>query len=196
MVAAARGRAEREGVPAEFILADAETYPFETSSYDAIMSRFGVMFFDDPVRAFTNLRRAARTGASLSMVAWRSPDENPFMTTAERAAAPLMPDLPPRAPDAPGQFYFANAERVRRILGESGWSDVDFWPIDIECTLPESELTRYATRFGLVGRALEGADEATRARVVGAVRAAFEPFVHGAEVRYVAACWMIGARAS
>ena len=117
------------------------------------------------------------------------------MTTAERAAAPLLPGLPPRVPDAPGQFAFADSQRVRRILEESGWVGIDIQPVDVACTMPESELARYATRFGPVGRVLDDADERTRARVVETVLAAFEPFVHGAQVRYVAACWMIGARA-
>jgi SAM-dependent methyltransferase len=195
MLDAARARAERAGTPARFIRADAQSYELEASSFDAIMSRFGVMFFDDSVRAFANLRRAARTGAELRCIVWRSPDENPFMTTAERAAAPLLPSVPPRVPDAPGQFAFANAQRVRRILEESGWVEIDIQPIDVECTMPESALTQYATRFGPLGRVLDEADEATRGRVVKAVRAAFEPYVHGTEVRYDAACWMIGAKA-
>ena len=116
------------------------------------------------------------------------------MTTAERAAAPLLANIPPRVPDEPGQFGFANAQRVRRILEGSGWSEIDIQPIDVVCTFPEKELTRYATRFGVLGRALPEVDEGTRARVVDTVRAAFEPYVHGAEVRYDAACWMIGAR--
>jgi len=193
MLAAARSRAEREGTPATFIRADAQTYPFEPSSFDAIMSRFGVMFFDDAVRAFANLRRAARAGAELRCVVWRSPEENPFMTTAERAAAPLLPNVPPRLPDAPGQFGFANARRVRQILDESGWAGVDIQPVDVECTFPERELTRHATRFGPLARVLDEADERTRTRVVETVRAAFEPYVHGADVRFVAACWMIAA---
>jgi ubiquinone/menaquinone biosynthesis C-methylase UbiE len=194
MTDAARARAEREGTPARFIRADAQSYPFEPSSFDAIMSRFGVMFFDDPVLAFANLRRAMRPAAELRCVVWRSPEENPFMTTAERAAAPLLPSMPPRVSDAPGQFAFADSQRVRRILEESGWTGIDIQPIDVVCTMPESELARYATRFGPVGRVLDDADEATRDRVVKTVRAAFEPFVHGAEVRYDAACWMIAAR--
>jgi len=193
MLAAARSRAEREGTPSTFIRADAQTYPFEPSSFDAIMSRFGVMFFDDAVRAFANLRRAARAGAGLRCVAWRSPEENPFMTTAERAAAPLLPNVPPRLPDAPGQFGFANGRRVRQILDESGWAGVDIQPIDVECTFPERELTRHATRFGPLARVLDEADERTRTRVVETVRAAFEAYVHGADVRFVAACWMIAA---
>ena len=85
-------------------------HAFEPASFDMIVSRFGVMFFDDSVRAFANLRRAASDGAELHVIAWRSAAENPFMTTAERAAAPLLPDMPARRPDAPGQFAFADRE--------------------------------------------------------------------------------------
>jgi len=67
------------------------------------------------------------------------------MTTAERAAAPLLPNLPERRPDAPGQFAFADAQRVRRILEGSGWLDIDVRPVDLACTFRESELTLYMT---------------------------------------------------
>ena len=194
MITLARTRAVRENIPASFILANAQDHTFEPASFDRMISRFGVMFFDDSVRAFTNLRRAARDDAALQFVAWRSPSENPFMTTAERAAAPLLPDIPPRRPDAPGQFAFADRQKVRRILEESGWRDVDIRPIDVACTLPERELMRYVTRLGPLGMILHQADERTRAEVTKTVRAAFDPFVHGAEVRFIAACWMVSAR--
>lgn len=194
MIAAARARAEREGSPARFRCADAQVYAFEPAGLDLILSRFGVMFFDDPVRAFGNLRRAARDGASLRFIAWRSPAENPFMTTAERAAAPLLPDLPARRSDAPGQFAFANRERVRDILERSGWTGIDIAPIDVECRLPAKELDGYLTRLGPVGSVLRETDEPTRARVVEAVRPAFDRFVQGDEVRFTAACWTVGAR--
>lgn len=195
MIAAARARAERERLPASFVCADAQVYAFEDRSFDMIISRFGVMFFADPVQAFTNLRRAAKDGAGLRFVCWRSAAENPFMTTAERAAAPLLPDLPARQPDAPGPFALADADRVVRILEESGWTAIDIQPIDVPCALPEKELVRYLSRFGPVGLALREADEPTRTRVIETVRAAFDPCVHGAEVRYTAACWMVGAAA-
>lgn len=194
MIAAARGLAEREGSPASFVCADAQTHAFEPAAFDMIISRFGVMFFDDSVQAFANLRRAARSGGRLQCVVWRSAAENPFMTTAERAAAPLLPNLPARRADEPGQFGLADAQRVRSMLEESGWGEVDIRAIDVPCTLPENELTRYGTRFGPVGRFLQEADPQTRAQVAAVVRAAFDPFVHGAEVRFTAACWMVGAR--
>ena len=195
MIAAAKARAERERTPADFICADAQTYAFEPDSFDLIMSRFGVMFFEDPVRAFANLRHAATSDASLRFVAWRSPAENPFMAAAERAAAPLLPNLPARQPDAPGQFAFADGERVRRILEQSGWSAIEIRPIDVACTLPENALTPYLTRFGPVGRILDEADERTRVKVVQTVRTAFDSHVHGAEVHFTAASWMVRARA-
>jgi SAM-dependent methyltransferase len=195
MIAAARARAERERAPASFVRGDAQVYAFHDRSFDMIISRFGVMFFADPVQAFTNLRRAAKDGAALRFVCWRSAAENPFMTTAERAAAPLLPELPTRLPDAPGPFAFADEGRVAGILEESGWTEIDIQPIDVPCTLPEKELVRYLSRLGPVGLALREADEPTRTRVIETVRATFDPYVHGEDVRYTAACWMVSAAA-
>ncbi|WP_034521296.1 class I SAM-dependent methyltransferase [Actinomadura rifamycini] len=196
MVEAARARAERAGVAARFVRADAEDHAFEPGSFDTVMSRFGVMFFGDPVRAFANLRRATRDGGALRLVVWRGEEENPFMTTAERAAAPLVPDIPERKPDAPGQFAFADAGRVRGILEGGGWGGVDIRPVDVECVMPENDLVTYITRFGPLGLVMDEVPEAAREEVVGTVRAAFDPYVHGGEVRFTAALWMIGARAS
>jgi len=195
MIAAARARAEREGTPASFIRANAQSHAFEPASFDMIISRLGVMFFDDAVRAFANLRRAARDDAEFRFVAWRSAAENPFMTTAELAAAPLLPNLPARRPNAPGQFAFADRSRIYTILEESGWAEIDIRPIDVACTLPEKELVGYLTRLGPVGLILQEADDRTRTHVIDTARAAFDPYVHGAEVRFTAACWMISARA-
>jgi SAM-dependent methyltransferase len=195
MIIAARSRTEREGAGASFTHADAQTFPFEPSSFDAIVSRFGVMFFDDPVQAFANLRHAAKAEATMQFIAWRSPAENAFMTTAERAAAPLLPNLPVRRANAPGQFAFADRDRVYTILAESGWTEIEVRRIDPSCTFPEKELVRYLTQLGPVGRVLDQVDEQTRAQVVEKARAAFDPYVHGAEVRFTAACWMVCARA-
>jgi SAM-dependent methyltransferase len=196
MIAVARARAEREGTAASFVCADAQSHAFEPSGFDTIISRFGVMFFDNPVLAFANLRRAARDDARLQVIVWRSAAENPFMTTAERAAAPLLSNLPARQPGAPGQFSLADRHRVSSILEESGWAGIDIQPIDVACTLPEKELVGYFTRLGPVGLVLQDADERTRARVIETVRAAFDPYVHGSEVRFATACWVVSARST
>jgi SAM-dependent methyltransferase len=157
MLALARTRGAHEGSPAEFIRADAQTYPFEAGIFDLVVSRFGVMFFDDPVRAFANVRRASANGAELRCIAWRSAADNPFMTTAERAAAPLLPALPARQPDAPGQFAFANPTRVHGLLAESGWSGIDIQPIDVECAFPaEADVVLHAARSRRSGSSRAG----------------------------------------
>jgi SAM-dependent methyltransferase len=195
MLALARERASNEGLAAEFVRADAQTHAFAPATFDTIVSRFGVMFFDDSVAAFTNLRRAAAPGAALWFAAWRSAAENPFMTAAERAAAPFLPNLPPREPNAPGQFAFEDRGRVERLLAASGWRDVEVRPVDVTCTLPREDLERYVTRIGPVGRALQELDAGARTQLMEKVRAAFEPYVHGDEVRFGTACWIVAARA-
>lgn len=196
MIDLAKARAKHEHSPADFICADLQVHLFEPANFDTIISRIGVMFFDDPVMAFANMRHAATDDAKLRCIAWRGAADNPFMTAAERAAAPLLPDIPPRRPGAPGQFAFADRDRVASILRKSSWTDIDIQPLDFECTLPEKELLGYATRLGPVGLVLEDADEGTRQRVIEAIRAAFDPYVRGTEVRFTAACWMISAGAA
>jgi SAM-dependent methyltransferase len=195
MILAARSRAEKAGVTAGFICADAETYGFDATSVDMIVSRFGVMFFADPVSAFANLRGAARDGAMLRCIVWRSPAENPFMTAAEQAAEPSLPGVSERLPNEPGQFGFADRDHVQRILTESGWREINIAPLEVQCVFPASELERYVSSVGPVGRSLQRADDNTRTRVIQAVLPAFDPYVHGTEVRFTAACWIVGAHA-
>jgi SAM-dependent methyltransferase len=194
MVAAARERAEREGLSAEFAVADAETHDFAADAFDAIVSRFGVMFFADPVAAFANLGRAARPGARLRFVAWRDPAENPFMTISGRAAADLLPDLPAWVPDGPGPFGLADPERTRGILDQAGWEGIELTAIDPTCGFAERDLVAYFTNVGPIAGALRAADQPTRDQVVPVVRSAFEQFVEGDSVRFTAACWLVDAR--
>jgi SAM-dependent methyltransferase len=195
LVELARTRATRDGVDAKFLLADAQTHSFEGAPYDLAVSRFGVMFFDDPVAAFANLRGAMRAGGALRAIVFRAVGDNPFMTVAEHAAASLLPALPPRRP-GPGQFAFADREYVERVLATAGWSEIGLAPIDVPCAFPARELVDYFTRLGPVGQALRAADDVQRTRAIAAIRAAFAPFVHGDEVRFNAACWMISAMAA
>lgn len=196
LIAAAQRRASDESVSATFICADAGTYPFERASFDLLISRFGVMFFNEPVRAFANLQRAVRPNAELRCLVWRGPEENPFMTTGERAARPFLPVIPCRVPDAPGQFAFADKDRVTSILTQSNWTSIDVRPHQVACAFPANELTRYFTNLGPLGRALEGVTDPRRAEIIATVRHAFDSFVVGDQVRFEAACWMVTARSA
>jgi len=136
LIEVARMRAAHETGRADFLIADAQTHEFAGPEFDLAVSRFGVMFFEDPVAAFANLRGAMRAGGGLRAFTFRDVRENPFMTTAERAAAPFLPDVPPRRPDGPGQFAFAHRNRVHEILSNAGWSAIDLQPRDVRCAFP------------------------------------------------------------
>ncbi|MEB3049332.1 class I SAM-dependent methyltransferase [Mycolicibacter sp. MYC123] len=132
MVAEARRRVPEATVS----LGDAQTLalrPATGEPFDRIISRFGVMFFDDPVAAFANIRDAAAPGARLTFVCWREGDNPMFTAGVDVLTARL--ETPPAAPDpeAPGPLAFGNAERVRTILDDAGWSDVDVTAFDGVC---------------------------------------------------------------
>jgi len=195
MIARATELAGAEGSASQFHAGDAQTHAFEPAAFDLIVSRFGVMFFSDPVAAFANLRRAARPGGTLTMISWRSMTENPFMTVAERAAAPFLPDLPPRPAGGPGQFAFADQHHVHGILEEAGWKDAASEVLDMPCAFPLSSLDTYLGLMGPVGQMLAKADEVLQRQVIGAIRTAFDDYVEGPDIRFTGACWLTRAEA-
>lgn len=195
MLALARSRASAAGLDAEFIKADAETHDFSDTRFDLMISRFGVMFFADPVKAFSNLRSAATTAASLHLYAWRSPADNPFMSAGTRAAAPLLDEMPKREKNAPGQFGFEDRDYIHTILKDAGWTGIDITPEDIPCSFPVSELPLFLDRLGPVPRLLEMNPQADKDAVRAAVREAYGGYIEGDEVRYTAGCWSIRAKA-
>ncbi len=120
MLAVARERAAAAGLDqASFLQADAQVYALEP--VDGAFSRFGVMFFADPVAAFANIRKGLRPGGRVAFVCWRQLAENPWMTVPMAAVLPLLP-APPAAPtpDAPGPFAFADRDRLFGILPRRG----------------------------------------------------------------------------
>lgn len=194
MLSLARQRADTAGVTADFIVADAQRHDFPPARFDWLQSRMGVMFFDDTAAAFANLHRAARPGAGLRCIAWRGADENPFMTTAERAVGSALA-LPPRVPGAPGQFAFADARRVQHWLQDAGWQQVEVAPLDLPCSLARKDLPRYVGQLGPIGQALRTLPRERAEVLLQEALAAFTPFIEGERVRVDVACWMIRARA-
>lgn len=138
--------------------ADAQTHAFEPESFDAILSRFGVMFFADPDAAFANLRSALKPGGQLAFVCWRPMNEGnellglPIRAVLERTGIPAP--APPE-PGAPGPFAFADPERVRGILGRAGFTNVSIVPHDDKVGSGDLETTLgLALKIGPMGTLL------------------------------------------
>jgi ubiquinone/menaquinone biosynthesis C-methylase UbiE len=120
MVEAARRAAQQLGIKnAEFEVAPADRLPVPDNSFDAAVSRFGVMFFPSPVDGVREVLRALKPGRKLAFAVWSSADRNPFHYEVARVMERFV-DMPRPAPDAPDAFRFANPGKLRDILAEAG----------------------------------------------------------------------------
>lgn len=107
--------------------------------FDAIFSRFGVMFFDDATDAFAHLRRLVAPSGRLGFCSWQGPLANPWMSLAILASVPLF-GLPAMAgPDQPGPFSLAEPERVHEVLQQAGWRDVQVEDLTVEAAHPAGD---------------------------------------------------------
>jgi SAM-dependent methyltransferase len=178
----------------DFLQADAQTYPFEPGGFDAAFSRFGVMFFESPIAAFDNIRRALRPGGRLAFVCWRKPDENPIMRLPMEAAGPLVPPQPPPEPSAPGPFAFANPDRVRGVLANAGFVAVEIRPHDEKVGSGDLETALgLALSIGPLGAILRENPD-LREPVRPRVREALAAHDGGAGPQLHAAVWVVTAR--
>jgi len=199
MLAAARARAA--ALPqVRFVQADAQTHAFPKASYDLLFSRFGVMFFTEPVTAFANLRTALRGGGRLAFVCWQGLARNEWMRVPLMAAAEHLTLPAPPAPDAPGPFAFGDPERVRTILTTAGFDGVALEPLETTLTIagggPLEQAVEFLLEMGPLGAVLRDTDPALRPTVAGAVRSALEPFAGAGGVRMSGAVWIVTARAA
>lgn len=121
LVDAARERAGRDGP--RFEVSDVATAPVPERRYDRLLSRFGVVFFDDPNAAFGRLRRWLTPGGRLALAAWGPPADNPWMTLVRDIVAEFG-ELRAPEPDAPGPFRYAQPDRLLAILEGAGFSDL------------------------------------------------------------------------
>jgi SAM-dependent methyltransferase len=196
MLGRARERAGAEP-SVTFALADATIYKFASRAADIAISRFGVMFFADPVIAFVNLRTGLRTGGRLVLACWRAAKLNPWMTLPLREASKHAPPLPETGPEDPGPFSFASDERIRNILAASGYGDIALAPHDFELDLAGGRgldaAVETAMSIGPASRSLRDQSEDVRAAAAADIRSAFAPHARGASVPLGAAMWIVTA---
>jgi ubiquinone/menaquinone biosynthesis C-methylase UbiE len=188
-----------EGLPIDFVLADATIHPFERASCDLLISRFGVMFFAEPARSFGNLRKALKPSGRLAFACWREPRENPFFMTPLQAVYKHVPKLPPLGPEDPGPFSFASEQRLRRILSEAGFSDVRMEPCNLALDPAVGRgldaAVQSALEIGPAARALAEQPPELVAAAARSIREALAPHVKGQSVLLDASIWIVTANA-
>ncbi|MEM9726350.1 MAG: methyltransferase domain-containing protein [Pseudomonadota bacterium] len=192
----ARDRAAAAGAAAQFFVADASSWSAD-APVDAVISRFGVMFFDAPIEAFANLRAQAKPGARLAFVCWRAFSQNDWVRKPLEVVRPFLKEIPPKPePHAPGPFAFADADHLRGVLEGAGWREVEITPQDGTLILPAQgakDAAAFAVRMG-PGGALVREQNLDVEPIVEALAKAFEPDVNdeGAVVSH-AATWVVRA---
>jgi ubiquinone/menaquinone biosynthesis C-methylase UbiE len=199
MLERARHQLAPKGLPLDFAQADATVYPFERGKFDLVVSRFGVMFFADPVLSFANLRGAMRPKGRVVFACWRAPKENPWMMAPLQAVYRHVPRLPQVGPEDPGPFAFSGEERVKRILQEAGYTDIAMEPCDIVLDIAIGRgleaATDAALEIGPSARALDGHPPEVRAAARASVRELLAPYARGQTVPLPGSIWIVTARA-
>jgi SAM-dependent methyltransferase len=196
MIEAARARlADTTLANVTFDIADAQTTTFDGSA-DAVFSRFGVMFFADPIDAFRNILGALRPGGRMVFVCWQSPMVNPWLSGAMATIREHI-DLPlGRDPHAPGPFAFADADRVIGILANAGFADARATAIErmVPVGSDLADATDYVFQLTPPLRALDEDDPARAATIREAVAETYRPHQTGSgSVEAPGAVWAISA---
>jgi SAM-dependent methyltransferase len=178
----------------EFRQLDAQNEELGRGAFDAAFSRFGVMFFSEPVTAFANIRASLTPGGRLGFVCWRTLEENPWMKVPLDAALPFIPPIAPPDPTAPGPFAFADAHRILSILTEAGFGSVTINPFDTRIGGADiAQTLALAFKVGPLGAALREHPELT-GRVRDAVRDSLSQYLTREAVLMPAAVWIVLAQ--
>lgn len=193
MIARARDLAEAEGPGnVAFACGDAAVHPFPSQDFDVVISRFGTMFFADPVAAFANLARSLRHGGRLTMIVWQVFDRNEW-AMAIREALGTGTSAASSSPDA---FSLGDPGRIEQILGAAGLADVIISDVqepvyyggDVAAALD------WVGGFSTAKAALQHKAPADRDRALAALRETIAEHDTGQGVWFDSRAWLVGAR--
>ena len=196
MLAVAAQLAEEEGLDnVRFEQGDAQVQSFEPGAYYLVISRFGVMFFLDPVAAFTNIASALRPGGRAAFLVWQSVAANEWVS-AMRDALAVGRDLPVPPPGAPSPFGLADVDFTHGVLTEAGFTDISFaesappWRLGSDA----DDAYGFVTGLRVIKMMLEDLDDSLRAQALDNLRATAAAHETPDGVYFGSAAWVITAR--
>jgi SAM-dependent methyltransferase len=199
LVAAARARIGGH-LNVRFVSGDASRWaPEDGRPFDLIVSRHGVMFFDDPIAAFARLRSLAPAGRLL-FSCFRAADENEWVTAMRPAIARHAPAALDVPPPASGPFAFADPARIDAILRSAGFAPPVVTPLDFDFLVgagadPLAEALAYFRRIGPLARLMAGLDDATRAAFLADIAGIAAARMSEEGVVFRAAAWIVDSKA-
>ena len=182
-----------------FVEGDVQTYPFQPS-YDFVFSRFGTMFFENPVRALRNIRTAMKPGAQMTMIVWRTIEDNPCLNIPKQVVLNILPKPGEDARSCgPGPYSMADQETVTGMLRSAGFADERFERVDAPILLGETvqESMEFQLALGPAGEAFREAGdlaEQRRTDIESALKDAISPYLTEEGVVMGSSSWVITAR--
>jgi SAM-dependent methyltransferase len=187
----------REFANTTCLVGDAAELPLSGLKAELIVSRFGVMFFGDPVAAFANLRTGLAAGGRLRFACWRPINENPWLQIPLLAVYEHAPRVPNPDPEEPGPFAFGDTARVTRILKAAGFLAPFFTPLDIQMDTAAGgsleDAVIQSSAMGPAKRALADQPDDIRAAAIESIRRALAPYASPAGVKLAGAVWLVAA---
>jgi ubiquinone/menaquinone biosynthesis C-methylase UbiE len=188
-------RGERTNL--DFQIADIQTASHPGIAPRAIASRFGVMFFSQPTKAFENLASWAAPEAELCFVCWQSPQLNPWIGLPGELAEPFIGAPPALEPGQPSPFAFADPNLIASILSTSGWTEQAIHAVKTHLYIGGPGSLDQTVEFVLGGTSLaigmREADPESVAKATDAVHAGLAPYHDGIGVRMDCAIWLVRA---
>lgn len=189
--------AEDEGLHnVRFEQADAQVHPFDEGAFDLVMSKFGVMFFADPVAAFANFGRALRPEGRLTMLVWQELAKSEWVLLIRDALAAGR-DLPVPPPGAPSPFSLGERQHTTAMLTEAGYRDITFDEVDeaMGFGVDADDAFDFMTRTGIAAGLLESIeDEALKTEARAKLFAMLSAHATPDGVLLRAPAWIIRAR--
>jgi ubiquinone/menaquinone biosynthesis C-methylase UbiE len=192
----------REGnyAQVDLLLDDAQSHVFLDRYFDLAFSRFGLMFFEDAAAGFSNVGRALRRGGRLCFVCWQSATRNPWASVPLEAVLSVAPALAERKfldSARPGPFHLADAERIRSLLLNAGFTKIEITgiekPLHFGATDTVSDAVAYSLRIGPASRAIAEAETRLHSAFSEALERALSRFLTPDGVWMDAAAWVVHA---
>jgi SAM-dependent methyltransferase len=178
-----------------FERADVQVHRFPRAGFDLVLSRFGVMFFADPVAAFTNVAAALAPGGRLVFLCWQDVAVNEWVTVPASAALAHVPAPDFGSAGAPGPFSLASPARITDVLARASFGHTQVRAVEAQMRLGDDaeDAVGFLAGIGVARRLLDQVDDATAERARAAVRDALRPYERPGGVRLGGAAWLVTA---
>ena len=179
----------------DFIQEDAQTFNLSNFNYDAIFSRFGIMFFEDPFFAFKNIKKSLNSRGRITFICWSNREENDWITLSSKVASQFL-ELPPKNnPREPGPFAFEEYSYIKEILTKSGWKNINIKNhkenIIVGKTLYHA--AAFLSKMGPMSVPFENSNEKTKAKVIEALKECYSKYLIPKGVEFHFSTWIVSA---